>query len=90
MKFDVIKNHLASFLIPVFVLAMWAGFVAVMDQRHETKGANVQMQIDYLKREKRVLENYEELAPNSEYSAARRAEIRALTDDIESLKSKLD
>ena len=44
------------------------------------------MEVRQLKRAKRNLENYERLAPNSQYSAARQAEIAALKDEIEELE----
>ena len=49
-------------------------------------GEQRKMEIRSLKRAKRNLENYQRLAPNSEYSAAREAEIAALRDEIEELE----
>ena len=83
-----IKANFIGYMLPIVAMLMWGGFIAFMDERHEAKGAITEVEIRQLKREKRKLENYERLAPNSEYSASRQAEIAALVDEIDELERK--
>jgi hypothetical protein len=86
--FEHVKANLVGYLLPVAAMLMWGGFTAFMDARHEAKGAINKVEVRQLKREKRKLENYERLAPNSAYSSSRQAEIAALEDEIAELESQ--
>ena len=57
------------------------------EMRKDTFKSLEQLEIRALKRERRKLVNYERLAPNSQYSASRQAEIDALTDEIQELEN---
>ena len=95
-----IKANLIGYLLPIVAMLMWAGFTAFMDQRHDRIGEAKQAKTEItqsmmktelraLKREKRKLEGYQRLAPNSEYSASRAQEIHALTDEIAEIELEL-
>ena len=83
-----IKANLVGYLLPVVAMLMWGGFTAFMDGRHALKGDVVNVEVRELKREKRKLETYLELSPKSEYTQSRKAEIRALTDEIAELEGR--
>lgn len=97
---DHIKANLIAYLLPIVAMLMWAGFTAVMDSRHEPVGSVDKVQMDMsevilkkelrtLKRERRKMETYQRLAPNSEYSTSREAEIATLTDEISEIEMEL-
>jgi hypothetical protein len=79
-----VKQVLIMVLGVIGPLAL-TGIYAILDKRHEPTGAVAQSELRQLKREKRKLENYQRLAPNSEYASSREAEIAALRDEIEEL-----
>jgi len=79
------------------------GFYSVMDARHDAKGTAAdlikttetdltyvvtQNELRQLRREKRKLENYLRLAPDSNYTTSRQAEVNALDDEITELEDK--
>lgn len=91
-----IKNNLYGYLIPIAALLCWGGIVAIMDERHDPKGASEkakveavqavkQVELRQLKRELRTVKDRQRLAPDSTYSASRAAEIDYLTDEISAL-----
>tara|TARA_A100001201_G_scaffold143757_1_gene147285 strand:+ start:25637 stop:25930 length:294 start_codon:yes stop_codon:yes gene_type:complete len=88
-KFETYLLLLVSVVLAPLALL---GFYAHMDERHDSAGTaeeiTTKSEVRALKRERRKLETYLELSPRSEYTASRRAEIRALTDEIEELESK--
>ena len=105
---DHIKANLLGYLLPVVAMLMWAGVMAFMDARHDSKGAALdveqkaleqlstvehevlsavqQAEVRQLKRELRTVKDRLRLAPNSEYSASRQAEVDFLTDQIQELE----
>ena len=80
---DKAEIYIVSVVLAPLALA---GFYALMDARHEPRGAVAEVEIRELTREKRKLETYLELSPRSEYTLSRRAEIRNLTDEIKELE----
>ena len=97
---DHIKSHVLAYVVPVVCLLLWGGFMSYMDERHEPVGAVQEAQADMkevllkkelraLKREKRKLETYQRLSPNSEYSESRQAEIADLADEIDEIEREL-
>ena len=86
-----IKSHVIGYVILSLVLpAAGLGFLAYMDARHEARGESKRIELRQIRREKRRLESYQRLAPNSEYSAARVAEIDALEDEIQEIAEELE
>ncbi len=89
-----IKANAIGYLIPVLAGAVGLGFLAIMDARHEPRGsaeeASLTTELRAIKREKRKLENYLELSPNSEYTASRKKEIADLEDEADEINRQLD
>ena len=74
----MIPEWLVKLAIPGIAILMLAGFYAIMDARHEPRGAIIKSELREVRREIRSLEHYEELAPSEQYSPARKAQIREL------------
>lgn len=75
--------------------------MAVMDNRHDSKGAaeiavlkaeeiSVERDIRIAKREKRQMKNYLDQAPSEKYDAARESNIRGLDDEVLELEDDLE
>lgn len=91
------ETYLLLLVSVVLAPAALIGFYAHMDARHDEKGSSQiatqkaldeirAVEIKELKREKRKLETYLELAPSDTYYLSRKAEIRALDDEIAELE----
>jgi hypothetical protein len=98
--FDKIENYILLGVTAVAGPLILAGFYSHMDERHEpsgsVSGAVIEQtkllkssELNSIRREKRGLENYERLAPNTTYSAARQAEIEYLKDEEKVLEQEI-
>ena len=88
---DHVRQHIIGYvLLSILLPAAGLGAVAYVDARHEAKGETKRIELRQIRREKRRLESYQRLAPNSEYSAARDAEIEALDDEIDEIVEELN
>ena len=82
-------DWLKNLIMPALGVLVLAGIYSVLDIRHEPRGAVLKSDLREIRREIRKLEGYERLAPNSEYSASRQAEIAALRDEEKELEMEL-
>lgn len=85
-----LKENAVAYLCTGLLSFSGVGVVAYLDARHEPAGSIVKSELRGVRREIRKLEGYERLAPNSEYSSSRQAEIAALKDEEKELMESLD
>lgn len=86
-----LKENIAIYLVTaVLIPTAWAGFMAIMDQRHEPVGSSIKSELRQVRSKTRELENYERFAPSDTYGPARQATIAELKQIEKELEEELE
>lgn len=90
---NTIKESAIRYLVPIFFVVLWTGFVTIMDSRHEEKGrstiAVTESDLRDVRREIRNVKKQLSIDPDAKYAPAREAELLELQDEEKELTEKL-